>query len=91
MRFCTIMISLLSLFVSGVCEENRSSVDAQIAQMEKALEADRVKLITELKAMIVQINAKEHNDAVGKHQKKSHKETNTTNEKLLKECHLPKE
>jgi len=90
MRFWTIMISLFLIFTSGFCDENRSSVDEQIAQMEKALESDRAKLIAELKAMIVQINAKEHSVAIGMQQKRTHKDINNTQDVLPYECQPPK-
>jgi lipopolysaccharide biosynthesis regulator YciM len=89
MRFFTIIFAVLLLYVGTMsAEENRTSVDVQIAQMEKALEEDRVRLVAQLKAMIVQINAQEHSDAVGKYQKQSQQEANMTSITPQKECKI---
>ncbi len=89
MRFFTMMFVVLLLSADAMsAEENRTSVDVQIAKMEKALEEDRARLVAQLKAMIVQINAQEHSDAVGKYQKKSQEEGNTTCMPPLKECKI---
>jgi acyl-CoA hydrolase len=81
------MIAGWILFVSSAfADENRSSVDIKIAQMEKALKEDRERLVAQLKAMIVEINAKERRDAVGKYQQKTHQENNSTIGTFAQEC-----
>jgi lipopolysaccharide biosynthesis regulator YciM len=89
MRFSIMILVLLLFGIDTVsAEENRTSVDIQIAQMEKALEEDRARLVAQLKAMIVQINAQEHSDAVGKYQKQSQQEINMTSITPQKECKI---